>query len=220
LESVRKLDVAKYSVRAAAADGLRDLKAASAGNTELDLLAHQTVSPKEAAQPFFVLARLRAAQLTADLAAKTRLYSESIALKPSLRIQRLALAEAAFKNKHDALGLAAWQSYESPNHDIPWLHSSPLDLAIDQDIDRTPAVEELVAETLAKRREYSQAEAMYDRLLQQATDNALRGRIEKLRDAAAAAARLDQLNRSRAPLIGNELAQAGIVKPKLKGAAE
>jgi tetratricopeptide (TPR) repeat protein len=207
LESVRKSDRALYSLRAQGASALRDLGAATSGATELDLLTHQTISPQEASRPFLVLARLRAAQLTQDAAAKVKLYVEAIGLKPSLREQRLALAEAAFTSMQDSLGLTAWQSYDSPAPAIGWLHSSSLDAAIGADADRILRVEELAAKALTQRRQYAAAEALYSRM----------PHFEKLRAEAAAAVRLEQLNRGRAPAITNELTQAAIVKPKLAG---
>jgi hypothetical protein len=220
LQAVRESVATNYSLRAAAARGLRDLSSPAAGVTELDLLTNQTISPREATQPFFVLARLRAAAFTPDSAVKARLYAEAIALKPSLRDERLALAETAFGNKQDALGLAAWQTYATLFDSLAWLHSSPLEVAIDPAVDRTQTVEELVAAAFTKRRQYGEAEAMYDRLLQQTTDQGNVTRIKKLKDAVTSAAQLEQLNRSREPVISNELAQAGIVKPKLSGGRE
>ena len=210
LESLRKSDRTPYSLRAQAAGALRDLRGAITGATELDLLTQQTISPQEAAQPFFVLARLRAAQLTPDAATRMRLYLEAIALKPSLSEQRLALAEAAFLSKQDSLGLTAWQSYDSPAPAIGWLHSSPLDAAVGTEADRIVRVEELAAAAFTRRRQYAAAEALYGRM----------PHFEKLRDEAAAANRLEQLNRGRAPAITNEMTQAAIVKPKLKGGGE
>ena len=102
LDSLRKSQGAVYSLRAQAAKALRDLKSPVSGTAELDLLTHATISTQEANQPFFVVARLRA-----------KLYAEAIAVKPSLGEPRLALAETAFLNKQDALGLEAWSSYDA-----------------------------------------------------------------------------------------------------------
>ena len=187
LETVRKADFADYTLRAQAACRLRDLKAPVSGNTELDLLTHTTITPQEASQPFFVLARLRAG-----------LYAEAIALNPTLRAERLDLAESAFQNNNDALGLAAWNSYEAD-------HSES---------DQAMRVMELAAGALAKRQQYAMAEALFNRIVPQSA------RVVKLRDAVRAKARLDAANRSRAPIISIELTQAGIVKPRLTGGAE
>jgi hypothetical protein len=210
LDSLRKSDRAVYGLRAQAARALRELKAPVSGTTELDLLTHATISPQEASQPFFVLARLRAAETRPDV----KLYAESIALQPSLRKARLALAETALLSKRPALGLAAWNSYDSPQN-IGWLHVSALERAMDVRTDRTLEVEELVAGVLADRKQYAAAEALCDRLLQQGLT-----RIGKLKENVSAEAARDQLNRSRAPTISNELTQAGIVKPKLTGGSE
>lgn len=220
LEALRTSEEAAYSLRAAAANVVRDMNSPKPGAMELDLLTRQNISAEEASQPFFVLARLRAAQLTHDVLIKERLYGESVALKPSLLSQRLALAEAAFANKQDALGLATWQSYDTPNDGIAWLHASPLDEAMTPDVDRTFLVEELVADAFTRQQQYNEAETMYDRLLQQATEPTSIGRIKKLKDSVVRAAQLDQLNRSRAPMISNDLAQTRIVKPKLSGGRE
>jgi hypothetical protein len=216
LESVRKSASAEYTLRAASAGNLRDLKSADAGTTELDLLTHESISQQEAEQPFFVLARLRAAEGSADSGVQTKLYAEAIALKPSLHEQRLALAQAAFQNKQEALGLAAWHSFNGPPN-IPWLHSSSLKAALDVQPDRMLKVEELMADVLTKRLQYAEAETIYARMLQQSKDAPLLARIGKLKDTVAAAVKLDRFNRSRAPIISNELSQARIVKPMLKG---
>jgi lipopolysaccharide biosynthesis regulator YciM len=215
LDSLRKSNRAVYSLRAQAARALRDLKAPLSGTTELDLLTHEKISPQEASQPFFVLARLRAGETTPDV----KLYTESIALKPSLHNQRLALAEAAFLNKQEALGLAAWNSYDS-THEIGWLHSAALDGAIDPGADRTLKVQEMVAGVLAKQKQYAAAEALYGRMLQQSEDRAFLAHIEKLKAAVAVEATREQVNRSRAPTISAEFTQAGIVRPKVAGGSE
>jgi Flp pilus assembly protein TadD len=205
IDSVRKSERAVYGLRAQAAKALRDLKSPASGTAELDLLTHATISTQEANQPFFVLARLRA-----------KLYAEAIALKPSLGEPRLALAETAFRNKQDALGLEAWSSYDSPPGDnIAWLHSTPLERAMDQEPDRTQKVEELAAQVYSQRKQYRAAGALYNRILQQTEDRAMRTRIEKLKTGVDAKAQLEEANKGRAPVISTELTQAATVKPRL-----
>jgi hypothetical protein len=203
LDAVRNLNTAEYGLRAEAARTLRVLKAPANGTSELDLLTHATISPQEAEQPFFVLARLRAKR-----------YAEAIALKPSLKEARLALAESVFLNKKNALGMAAWNSYETSRDRVPWLHSSSLERAMDQEPDQTVEVEELVAGVLTQEQEYGAAEGLYRRILEQTKDANVRARIAKLLAAVNARAQIEQENRSRAPVITTELAQAGIVKPR------
>jgi tetratricopeptide (TPR) repeat protein len=204
LDSLRKSERAVYSLRAQAAKALRDLNSPASGTAELDLLTHATISTQEANQPFFVLARLRA-----------KLYAEAIALKPSLGEPRLALAEAAFLNKQDALGLEAWTSYDSSGENLAWLHSAPLERAMDHEPDRTQRVEELAAQVYSQRKQYGAAGALYTRILQQTEDRAMRARVEKLKNAVDAKAELEEANKGRAPLISAELTQAATVKPRL-----
>jgi hypothetical protein len=204
IESVRKSDRAEYALRAEAAKTLRDLQAPVAGPTELDLLTHASISSQEASQPFFVLARLRAKE-----------YAAAIALKPSLLAPRLALADEAFANKQTALSMAAWNSYQSPSETLAWLHSSSLNRAIDDFPDRSLAVKESVADVLTEQHEYSAAISLYDQILQAASDKSSLNRIQKLRAQVTAKANLEQLNRSRAPVISKEFTQAGIVRPRL-----
>ena len=111
LDAVRTSPQAPYDVRAKAAAALRALGDPSSGAQELDLLTHATISPEEAAQPYFVLARLKAAKAATTPAAKVKLYAEAIAILPSLQKEALALAEAAFDANKDALGLAALAKY-------------------------------------------------------------------------------------------------------------
>lgn len=204
VDSVRKSDRATYALRAEAAQALRNLKAPINGSAELDLLTHASISSQEASQPFFVLARLRAKE-----------YAAAIALKPSLLAPRLALAETSFAQKHNAFGMAAWNSYQSPGEAMAWLHSSSLDRAIDPWPDDLLSVEESAAAVLANGGEYAAAVSIYDRILQSASDKPLRTRIQKLKDQVNAKANLDQLNRGRAPVISKELTQAGMVRPRL-----
>jgi predicted short-subunit dehydrogenase-like oxidoreductase (DUF2520 family) len=125
------------------------------------------------------------------------------------------LAETAFVNKQDALGLEAWTSYDSAPNNLAWLHSAPLERAMDQEPDRTLKVEELAAQVFSQRKQYRVAGALYNRILQQTEDRAIRVRIEKLKTAVDAKAQLEEANKGRAPVITTELTQASTVKPRL-----
>ncbi len=179
------------------------------GTTELDLLTHAEISSQEASQPFFVLARLRA-----------NLYAEAIAIKPSLHEPRLALAEIAVENKQDARALAAWNSYEAGPANIEWLHSSPLDRALDKQPSQRVKVDELVAGVLVKQRQFAVAEALYSQILEQTDDKAVRAQVQQLMTKLDAEIQLNATNQERAPVISAELAQPRIVKVRMKGAAE
>ena len=209
LDAVRKSERADYSLRAQAANALRDLKAPASGTTELDLLTHAEISSQEASQPFFVMARLRA-----------KLYAEAIALKPSLREARLALAESALENKQEALGFAAWNSYSTLPSNLEWLHSAPLDRALDHQPDRTEKVEELVADTLVTQQQFAGAETLYSKILEQTDDKATQARVRQLQKNLEARIQVDVTNRDRAPTISAELTQPRIVKVRMKGVAE
>ena len=87
--------------------------------------------------------------------------------------------------------------------------------------DRTLRVEELAAAVLTQQKQYAAAEALYERILQQETqDKTIRPRIEKLNASVRDKVRVDQLNRGRAPVITQEFAQAGIVRARLAGGTE
>jgi Tfp pilus assembly protein PilF len=204
LDAVRTLARASYEIRAKAAIALRGLAASSPGAQELDLLTHATISPEEAAQPYFVLARLQAARASTAPAAKVKLYAEAIATQPSLQKEVLGLAEAAFDANKDALGLAAFAKYHGPGPQLG-------------------RVQELAAAVHTKRQEFGAAAALYEQALNSTTDQATRTRIEKLLTAAREEQRLDRANQARQPRVTQEVAQQMIVKPRLprpKGSAE
>jgi tetratricopeptide (TPR) repeat protein len=203
-DAVRTSARASYEIRGKAAIALRGVGASLPGTQELDLLTHVTVSPEEAAQPYFVLARLEAAKASTAPAAKAKLYAEAIAIQPSLQKEALALAEAAFDANKDALGLAALAKYH----------------ATDPQLSR---VQELAAAVHMKRQEYDAAADLYEEALNTTTDPTARPRVEKLLAAAREEARLEHANQARQPRVTQEVAQQSIVKPRLprpKGSAE
>ncbi|HMF76597.1 MAG TPA: tetratricopeptide repeat protein [Bryobacteraceae bacterium] len=211
LDAVRSSEQVSYDLRAKAAIALRGLGNSMPGTKELDLLTHSTISLEEAAQPYFVLARLEAAKASARPADRVKLYSEAIAIQPSLRVEPLALAEAAFDVKKDALGLSALAKYEA---------AGPAEKSDQAGLSRT---QELAAAVHVKRLEFNAAVNLYAQTLSLATDPAARGRIEKLLAAAREQARLERDNQARQPRVTQEVPQATIVKTRLpgpKGSAE
>ncbi|MGA8028051.1 MAG: hypothetical protein WB992_12985 [Bryobacteraceae bacterium] len=206
LDKVRRAPSAPYEVRVQAARSMRGLSAAVTGTDELSLLTHTLISPAEASQPFYMEARLDAARQSSDPASQTKLFKEAIALDPTLREPRLQLAEAAFTSSQDTLGLAAFESYRAA--------SEPSSPGGETDANYT-SVEKLAADAEMRRRNWSLALEFYDDLLKRVKDPLLRVALIKARDAAAEKQNLDIANESRRPLVTNDVAQPGIVKPKL-----
>jgi cellulose synthase operon protein C len=204
LDAVRTSPRTPYDVRAKAATALRDLGEAAPGAQELDLLTHATISPEEAAQPYFVLARLEAAKASTTPSTKVKLYAEAIAIQSSLQKEALALAEAAFDANKDALGLAAFAKYHGPGPQLS-------------------RIQELAAAVHTKHREFDAAVALYEQALNFTTDPEARARLEKLLAAAREELRVERANQARQPRVTQEVAQEMTVKPRLprpKGSAE
>ncbi len=226
LNGIRQSAQTPYAKRTDAAKAMRDLGASVAGGTELDLLTRKRLSVQEASQPLFVQARLEAAAVSSNAVDQVKLYTEAIALDPSLREPRLALAMAAFQLKRNTLGLAAWQTYQqyqnvsgrarmqAREEEYPGIDQSHPDFAAPEP-QNVIKVEEFAAAALLERHEYGEAVALYNRILVSDADDAHRQRIVKLRAAAEAQLRLFAANSGRQPQVTNEVAQRTIVKPRL-----
>lgn len=206
LDEVRRTPSAPYKIRIEAARSMRDLSAPIAGANELSLLTHKQISPAEAAQPFYIEARLNAANQNSDSAAQTKLYREAIALDPLLREPRLQLAGAAFARRQDALGLAAFESSR-----IPFETSG----VVDETTATYARIEELAAEAETRRQDWPAALELYGDLLNRVKDPAQRAALSKARDAASRKQKLHIANESRRPVVTDDVVQPGIVKPKL-----
>jgi Tfp pilus assembly protein PilF len=206
LNEVRSSPQASYDIRAKAAAALNKLGDSIPGAQELDLLTHAAISPEEAAQPYFLFARLEAAKASTAPAVKTKLYSEAIAIQPALQVEALALAEAAFAAQQDALALSAFEKYRPLKNDAQLNH-----------------VQELAAAVYTKRQEFDAAASLYEQVVNSTTDAAVRARVEKLLAAARDEAQVEHANQARQPHVTQEVTQATVVKPRLsraKGSAE
>ena len=221
LNEIRQSPDVSYPVRVRAARLLRDLDSGIAGADELELLTHQKISAGEAAQPFYVEARLDAANESSVPAEKIRLYQQAIALNPSLREQRLNLAQAALSNGRDAFGLAVFRSYEFGIYQVvPVEEEEPNVIPLAEVISARPSgilltVEELAATAMARAHEYTQADRLYQQLLN-TVDPTKREQIRKLRDSTEQKQKLEAANAARQPLVGDGITQNRIVKPKLR----
>ncbi len=133
-------------------------------------------------------------------AERVQQLSAAIADDPQLMDPRLDLAEAAFRRSQDALGLAAFNSYQPPDTaDAKFMR-----------------VQELAAAAMVRREDFGQAIAAYDQLLANTKDTAKHAEIQRLRDAAQNTVSLQAANAARAPVVTAEVQQSVIVRPKLK----
>jgi hypothetical protein len=222
LNDIRRSPDARYSTRVEAARLLRDLNSAAAGTDELALLTQKQISASQAAQPFYVEARLEAAKESAIPAEKIRLYTEAIAIDPQLRDPRLDLAQVALTNGREAFGLAAFESYRMSTYEsAPSYESQPRPASVPvgsnvHQLDNLLNVEQLAAEAFNRQHEYGRAVQLYNQILNKTKDPAKRDQIRKARDLAHTKQSLEMANAMRQPLVGNGLTQSRIVKPKLK----
>jgi hypothetical protein len=218
LNEIRRSPDSVYSVRVRAARLLRDLSSPTAGTDEVVLLTHKHITAAEASQPFYVEARLDAAEESSSVAERIRLYKEAIALDPQIREPRLNLAQVALSNAQDAFGVAVFSSYQrSPYAEYfrPQPPFSPTEFNI-KDPQKLATVEQLAADALVHKHEYAQAVQLYTRALNGTDDPVKRGQLTKLRDAAQQKQRLESANAARQPLVHDGITQNRIVKPKLK----
>jgi len=167
------------------------------------LLTHKTVSPAEAALPFAVAARLRAASSSINAQDKVRLLSEALRIDPSLVDSRLGLADATFTLKRTALALAAWESYMTRAQAA----SAP-------DAQELSRVRRAAVETLLQQAEYVKAIAMCDQMTEAASE-ADRAALRKWRARAVRESSLAARNASRRPEITESISQSVVVEPKL-----
>ncbi len=105
--------LAAYRDRADAA--LLSAPAAPAG-TELSLLSAGSMAPAEAEKPFYVEARIKAAESSGE-AVREQLYCEALAIDPANQRVRHGVLRAALSLRHDSLALALAQKLkiESPS---------------------------------------------------------------------------------------------------------
>ncbi|MBV9266202.1 MAG: hypothetical protein JO061_08550, partial [Acidobacteriaceae bacterium] len=172
LDDLRTSSSVPYRLRVQAAELLREHKTPFAGTDELTLLTHDSIAAGEASRPYFIEARLQAAK-TASEQDRIRLYRDAIAFDPSVRDPRLYLAEAAFRAKEDQLGIVALDSYEQAGR-IGNVKSNP----------EAVTVEQLAADAFMVQKNYSRAIRLYEEVLVQVTDSAIRDRTEKSLRAA------------------------------------
>jgi tetratricopeptide (TPR) repeat protein len=194
LDAVRKDLKVAYQVRIDAARAMRAAKSTVAGTTQLDVLTREAISPAEAAQPYFVAARLDAAAQTTDWAAKVRLYSEAIAIAPGLADERNKLADAAARTNQRYLAIAAYTG-------------QPFDSDLAQQI----------ADIHIAVGQPEQAEGLLNAI--QKSEAASTKQKDHARQEEAQIAkqlRLRAVNQTRSPEVSNGIAQQRIVKPKLK----
>ncbi len=219
LNEIRRSPDALYSARVRAARLLRDLNSPAAGTDELALLTHRHISATEALQPFYVEARLDAANESSTAAEKIPLYQEAIALEPALREPRLDLAQAALSSGRDSFGLATFFTYQSsPNgeDEAPRFRSfAPVSYPVTES-QKLIEVQQLAAAALVRQHEYTEAVQIYTEAMNAEQDAAKRAEIKKLRDAAEQKQALVMANAARQPLAGDGVTQNRIVKPKLK----
>jgi tetratricopeptide (TPR) repeat protein len=210
LDEIRRSPEASYQVRVRAARCLRDLGASKQGADELATLTRKTISPAEATQPYFVEARLFAAG-SADAPAQVMLLREAIAIDPELGEARLDLAEAALRRNLDSLGLAAFASFDA-------LGDAPPDAYV--------RVLQLSAEARVRQGDLSNAVELYTRVLAILKEPATKKTLQSTRDMIAKKRDLEVLNAERAPVVGKDIVQQRIVRPRLaalplqKGTAE
>jgi tetratricopeptide (TPR) repeat protein len=223
LNEIRHSPDAFYSVRVRAARLLRDLGNPATGADELSVLTQKKISATEASQPFYVEARLDAADELTAAAEKIRLYREAIAIDPQLRQARLNLAEAALSNGRNAFGLAVFTSYEHGAYrTAPIIRDGEqpgISFAEQLNAPSSPIllkVEELAAGAMTTQHEYVRAVQFYNQLLNTIADPARRAQMRKLRESADTKQKLEAANAARQPLVGDGITQKRIVKPKLK----
>jgi tetratricopeptide (TPR) repeat protein len=220
LDQIRKSNNASYEIRVAAALQLRDLQHPASGTDELSLLTHATISAAEASQPFFVKARVEAAQKSTNSVEKLRLYREAIQIEPSLSEPRLEVAATALELRRDALGIAALDSYTQQR---------PIEYDPDEEDRRSPpplqrqprskryfAVEELAAAALVRMHELGRSLSMYIDLAQHSPDVSRRPEFQKTADAISRQQSLQAINEMRRPVVTNNITQPVIVKPRLR----
>ena len=207
LDSIRRSPHASYPVRVQAARAMREAGSSVPGADELALLTHPSISASQASQPFFVEARLNAAN-SSGAAEQIQLYREAIAIDPNLRGPRLELAQAAFSQKRNAFGLAVFNSYRYPAYQAESGH------------DREAVVEEAAAAVLAELSDFGGALALYEALIREVKDPAKLATLEKARATVVRQQKLQIANTARQPVVTAEIAQKAIVKPKLKSPPE
>ncbi len=203
LDAIRQSTAAPYTLRAQAAIAMHSLKHSVTGTDELTLLTHDAITPQEASQPFYVFARLRAAQTVASNNEKLALLRQAVALDPALRDERLDVAASAFLAQQIPFGLAALESYSSAPG-TPTARSTLL-----------RQVQETAAAALVSQEEFGRAVGLYDQVLAGLPPGSERVRLTRLRDAAQGKSSLEILNEGRQPVITESLTQPARVKPQL-----
>jgi tetratricopeptide (TPR) repeat protein len=109
--------VANYETRVRAAmeirkaGGIENLKS---GSAELDVIAGKSaITEAQASQPFFVKARMLAAESTSDAAARFRLLSAAVSISPAVPRYALFRASVALKRWHFANALQDGSNFDS-----------------------------------------------------------------------------------------------------------
>lgn len=222
---------AAYAIRRAAAQALRGQTLPTGVGGELQLVAQTACPPPESAsRPYFVAARVRAAECSATPKAKESLLREALAAAPEDACVRVRYIFAAFAAKFDSRALIAAEPYlqQYPSYGAGASYSpaeedaasaepadAPATLAA---LPRDQALEllELASAAYERRRDYADAGELLRRALPLCRTDAERTTIaEGKTKVDREAARLAE-NDARAPAIHAPLEQPNTVRPKLR----
>jgi predicted Zn-dependent protease len=102
-----------YLTRADAARRLAPQSIPALADTELGLLSGSRILPESAAKPYYVYARISAAEDVADPAARLNLLRQALNIAPANAEARLAALRAAIDAKRDSLALAIYRGVPS-----------------------------------------------------------------------------------------------------------
>ncbi len=219
LRSVAASAEAPYSVRVSAAEALHGHGAPAAGE-ELELIAQSGCPQSEAAlKPYFVAARLRVAECTANLQTKEHLLREAVGTAPNDMRVRLPYIFAAFEAGFDSRALIASELFLDPANHYGANYGPQYDNVPSLAALKKNEAERLIRYALAayqRRRDLAAASRMATMALEFTDDSserkALQDRAQRFEHDLARA----QQNNARAPNIRPELDQPAIVRPLLR----
>jgi tetratricopeptide (TPR) repeat protein len=205
--------LATYRDRADAARMIAPSAPASLAGTELGLLASGRIDPAAAGKPFYVEARVRAAEAAPDHSLRERLLREALAIAPADQRVRLGVLRAELGLRRDSIALALVPQPERRWSGGPSFLPEP---ALSNE-DRASLAEQLSA--AAERLDDLKVAATYLSTAIDLLPEDRAGPDERKLKAITAEQTRRTANATRQPVIRNVVEQEQVVRPEIPRSA-
>jgi tetratricopeptide (TPR) repeat protein len=235
LSDVAAAQLAPYSVRTRAARSFSRLRGSAegvfkSGSGELDLLSsRQSPDPATAEKPFYLEARLKAAEGATDPDVRIRLLRGALEYFPFADAARSPLFRAAMQQSKFQIAVSAMEPLSETGAltSVSTTASSGLETDPTSDSSAAPNVLGIspsdraqivagIARALEKLERYDQAVTNYQQAIRLEKTPTTKAELRKNLNAVRAILNRRKLNLARQPMVRPELEQVNVVRPRLQ----